>query len=52
MVYNDSAFGSISWSQDKTIIVFIGEKPDAKTFKPFFKDDEESKKEVSEKLDN
>ena len=45
MVYNDSMFGGISWSTDKTKIVFIGEQPEIATYKPFFKDKEEPKTE-------
>jgi len=48
LVYNDSAFGGVQWSKDKTKIIFIGEKPDIATYKPFFKDDEEAKKEPEE----
>ena len=48
MVYNDSAFGGIKWSQDKTKIVFVAEKPEIESFKPFFKDEEEAKKGTDE----
>ena len=46
MVYNDAAFGGIQWSRDGTKILFIGEKPDISAYKPFFKDEEEPKKEA------
>ena len=44
MIYNDTVFGGISWSRDGKKIVFIGEKPEIASFKPFFKDPEEEKK--------
>lgn len=47
-VYFDTLFGGISWSRDKTKIVFIGERPDIAAFKPFFKDAEEPKPEKKE----
>lgn len=43
MIYNDSAFGGIKWSRDKTRIIFIGEKPEIASFIPLFKDEEGNK---------
>ena len=45
MVYNDTVFGGIAWSRDSKKIVFIGEKPEVASYKPFFKDPEEKKED-------
>lgn len=44
-IYNDTVFGGVSWSQDGTKIVFIGEVPEVSKYESFFKDPEEPKKE-------
>jgi hypothetical protein len=47
-VYNDTVFGSISWSSDETKITFIGEVPEVANYKNPF---EEMKKEEESKAD-
>lgn len=44
-IYDDSVFGSVSWSHDESKVIFIGEKQDP-TFKSYW---EEAKKEEEEK---
>jgi Acylamino-acid-releasing enzyme, N-terminal domain len=48
-IYNDTVFGSISWSADETQIAFIGEVPEIAAYKNPFEDqpkkEEESKDE-------
>ena len=48
MIYDDAAFGGISWSKDGSKVCFIGEKPAIAEYKPFFKDAEEAKEETEE----
>ena len=48
MIYDDAAFGGISWSQDGSRVCFVGEEPAIAKYKPFFKDAEEVKDEAGE----
>lgn len=48
MIYDDAAFGGISWSKDGSRVCFIGEKPAVAEYKPFFRDTAEAKEETGE----
>ena len=48
MVYDDAAFGSVSWSKDGSKVCFVGEKPAIAEYKPFFKDPVDAEKEAEE----
>lgn len=49
MIYDDAAFGGISWSRDGKKVCFIGEKPAIAEYKPFFRDAAEAEKGQGEK---
>jgi len=48
-VYNDFLFGGVSWNKDGTKVVFVGEKPDISSYKPWFKDAAEDPKKEDDK---
>ena len=48
-VYNDFEFGGIAWSRDSQKVVFVGEVPEVASYKAYFKDPEEEKKDDEKK---
>lgn len=37
-IYNDSVFGSATWSADQSKIIFVGEKPESASYKNYWED--------------
>lgn len=46
-IYNDTIFGTASWSRDESKIIFIGEKPEPASYKAYWEDEQAKKEEES-----